>query len=302
MCVPQTSASWHACALTPVGVQQVELYGQAFTGKTATLMHVAINAILPRSIGGNGMTVTWADCDGRFSLPRFQEMALARVRQAMPPNTSPDDARAMVVTALRSLRLYSLPTTRHLLELLQRINENETLLPGGINKQMLVIDPISAFYWIDAMENSDELRIFKHVCQQIARLDMAIFVAKAPLYARREAASHREYLGESWTRLVKYRIVLWPEQSELHPEPQSHVQRRRPLAPELENAAAAESEGGPTAGQSVIQTNFAAQRMLPTGSTDIYSLLLTTAGIVDLGTKKNDGTAIKGAPKSVRQT
>ena len=47
---------------------QVELYGPPFTGKTATLMHVAVNGILPKSLGGNGMTVTWvelSDSSGR---------------------------------------------------------------------------------------------------------------------------------------------------------------------------------------------------------------------------------------------
>lgn len=280
----------------------MELYGQAFTGKTATLMHVAITGILPRSIGGNGMTVTWADCDGRFSLPRFQEMVLARVREAMLPSTSSEEMQVLVVTALRSLRLYSLPSTRSLFELLRRINEGESPLPGGINKQMLVIDPINAFYGVDAMENSDELWMFKHVCQQIAQLDMAIFVAKAPLYTRREVASHREYLGESWTRLVKYRIVLWPEQSEPPSESQIHLQRRRPLAPDLDTAAAAETPASCelAAGQGMIHKQFAAQRLLPPGSTDIYAHLITTSGIVDLETRSIDGTAIKGVRKSVR--
>lgn len=292
-------------ALTGQGGRvQVELYGNAFTGKTATLMHVAVNGILPRSLGGNGMTVTWADCDGRFSLPRFQQMMLARVRDAMPPSTSLEDIRALVISALRSLRLYSLPSTRHLLELLQRINEGEASLAGGINKQMLVIDPINAFYWIDAMEHSDELRLFKHVCQQIAQLDMAIFVAKAPLYARRDVQSHREYLGESWTRLVKYRITLWPEQgdqlsqSELRPQ----LHRRRPQTPELSNDTAAQSQGSCDLGAEpcLKQPQFAAQRLLPTGSASIHSFHITTAGVVVLGTKDIAGTAIKVVHKSVR--
>eukprot|EP01043_Picozoa_sp_COSAG02_P024154 COSAG02_NODE_1311_length_13331_cov_1094.258035_2_plen_249_part_00 len=248
------------------------------------------------------MTVTWADCDGRFSLPRFQEMTLARVREAMPPNTSSEEVRVLVVTALRSLQLYSLPSTRSLLELLRRINDGETPLLGGINKQMLVIDPINAFYGIDAMENSDALWMFKHVCQQIAQLDMAIFVAKAPLYTRREVASHREYLGESWTRLVKYRIVLWPEQSDSSSESQIQLQRRRPLAPELDTAAAAEIPGGCelAGGQDMHHKKFAAQRLLPPGSTDVYAHAITTAGIVDLETRSIDGTAVKGVRKSVR--
>jgi hypothetical protein len=306
---------------------QVELYGPPFTGKTATLMHIAINGILPRSLGGNSMTVTWVDCDGRFSLPRFQEMALARAQQAMPAGSSSQAASALVDTALQSLRLYSLPSTRHLLELLRRINEGETQLPGGLTKQMLIIDPISAYYWIDAMESSDELRIFKHVCQQIALLDMAIFVAKSPLYARRERDSHREYLGESWARLVKYRFVLWPNQPcpprgttpghteqqdmsqqrtsiELRTKQQQRQQqlmqpqRRRPLAPELAAAGAESPHSSGGVEQHASLPCFGVQRLLPAGSSVIYTSRITTAGIAVLGSTATAGTAIKSAPVS----
>ena len=298
----------------------VELYGPAFTGKTATLMHIAITGLLPRALGGNGMTVTWVDCDGRFSLPRFQEMALARVREALQgPGAAPQqDAEALTAAAMESLRLYSLPSSRHLLELLRRIAEGETALPGGLTKQMLVIDPISAYYWIDAMESSDELRIFKRVCQQIARLDMAIFVAKSPLYARREKAAHREYLGESWARLVKYRLVLWPEPltpyasaSALQQQQQGsdtdlrarHQQRRRPLAPQLGLAAASASDGGGGGGaaeQEMLLPCFGAQRLLPAGSDVTYSFTITTAGIVVLGAAGGaaGSTAVKGTSSS----
>ena len=263
---------------------QVELYGPPFTGKTATLMHVAVNGILPKSLGGNGMTVTWVDCDGRFSLPRFQEMAMARVRDALGRDRA-KDAEAVLLEALASLRLYQLPSTRHLHELLRRIAAGETVLPGGmgIHKQMLILDPISAFYWIDTMESSEELRIFKRVCQLISSLDMAIFAAKSPLYMRRERDAHREYLGESWARLVKYRLVLWPElQSDLgssdssqpgrppsEPRPATdRTQRRRPLAPELDEA-----------GEEAGARRFGAQRLLPAGSDAQYSFVIGTAGI-----------------------
>ena len=298
----------------------VELYGPAFTGKTATLMHIAITGLLPRALGGNGMTVTWVDCDGRFSLPRFQEMALARVGEALaqgaggggagaPPQ---QDAEALTATALQSLRLYSLPSSRHLLELLRRIAEGETELPGGLTKQMLVIDPISAYYWIDAMDHSDELRIFKRVCQQIAQLDMAIFVAKSPLYARRDKGAHREYLGESWARLVKYRLVLWPEPRTPYASALAqgsgsdtdlrarHQQRRRPLAPQLGLAAASASGSSGGSSDAVEQEMpnacFGAQRLLPAGSDVTYSFTITTAGIVVLDAAGGAaGTTAKGS-------
>ena len=122
-------------------------------------------------------------------------------------------AQTPIREAAAMARQVSMPSTRHLHELLRRIAAGETVLPGGmgIHKQMLILDPISAFYWIDTMESSEELRIFKRVCQLISSLDMAIFAAKSPLYMRRERDAHREYLGESWARLVKYRLVLWPE-------------------------------------------------------------------------------------------
>ena len=61
-----------------------EIFGPAFVGKTAMLMHIAINGMLPKSLGGNGMTVTWVDCDGRLSPGRLQEMARARVKVFKP--------------------------------------------------------------------------------------------------------------------------------------------------------------------------------------------------------------------------
>ena len=68
---------------------------------------------------------------------------------------------------------------------------------------MLILDQVNAFYWPDILE-SEELRVFKQVCHALSRLEMSIFAGKSPLYLSQ--TSHREYLGDSWGRLVKYRV------------------------------------------------------------------------------------------------
>eukprot|EP01047_Picozoa_sp_COSAG01_P083859 COSAG01_NODE_17738_length_1127_cov_1.691634_2_plen_53_part_01 len=45
-------------------------------------MDVAVRALLPKHLGGHAMSVTWVDCDGRFSLPRFKQIAWHRYVRA----------------------------------------------------------------------------------------------------------------------------------------------------------------------------------------------------------------------------
>lgn len=188
-----------------------EIFGPSSAGKTAMLMHVAINSVLPRELGGTAMTVTWVDCDGRLSMPRFAEMARARIAAQIAskrPNPPVDPDETLREALGTRLRVYQPPSSRDLQSLLLRIDKEQTLSGGsGLQKQMLVLDPINAFYWIDMME-SEELRVFKQNCSLIAKLDMTILAAKSPLYTRQDKTIHREYLGDSWARLVKYRVAL----------------------------------------------------------------------------------------------
>ena len=160
------------------------------------------------------MTVTWVDCDGRLSLHRFAEMARARLAshvESTRPSPVVDCEEALREMLSRRLRLYQPPSSRHLQVLLQHMASGEAppgeSCAGGLQKQMLVLDPINAFYWIDMME-SEDLKVFKQNCSLVAQLDMIILAAKSPLYRKQEMQTHREYLGDSWSRLVKFRVAL----------------------------------------------------------------------------------------------
>jgi hypothetical protein len=43
--------------------------------------------------------------------------------------------------------------------------------------QMLILDQINAFYWIDMLEG-EEPRTFKAICTHLSKLDMSIFASK----------------------------------------------------------------------------------------------------------------------------
>ena len=43
--------------------------------------------------------------------------------------------------------------------------------------QVLILDPINAYYWIDILESHD-LGVFKSICSHLSSLDMSIFAAK----------------------------------------------------------------------------------------------------------------------------
>ncbi|GBF98527.1 DNA repair protein RAD51 [Raphidocelis subcapitata] len=90
-----------------------ELVGPAGVGKSQMAMGLALSAALPRELQGLGVTAMYIDTEGKLSVARMQEMALARAARAFaeqpgPPAPPGAAAAPAALAALEELAMSAL--------------------------------------------------------------------------------------------------------------------------------------------------------------------------------------------------
>ncbi|XP_060920717.1 DNA repair protein XRCC2 [Labrus mixtus] len=194
----------------------VELYGAEGTGKTEMLYHLLCRCVLPVVSGGLEVDVVFVDTDYSLDMLRLVSILDNRLNSARSPSAGSDEAalrsclsRLLVVHCSSSAQLL---LTLHFLE---------TTLSSRPGLALLLIDSISAFYWLDRSEGGasfsrQEERLSK-CAELLGRLlrDYRITVFATCHAIRRRShsgppsssESDRPFLCRPWQRLVTHRLV-----------------------------------------------------------------------------------------------
>ncbi|CAL8294695.1 unnamed protein product [Lota lota] len=129
----------------------VELHGLEGTGKTELLYHLLCRCILPVEAGGMGVEVVFVDTD--YSLDMLRLVTILENRLTAGRSTSrPEESyaecseEAVLRSCLSRLLVVHCGSSSQLLLTLHYL---ETSLSSRPSLSLLLIDSISAFYWLD---------------------------------------------------------------------------------------------------------------------------------------------------------
>uniref|UniRef100_H2V6J4 RecA family profile 1 domain-containing protein n=1 Tax=Takifugu rubripes TaxID=31033 RepID=H2V6J4_TAKRU len=189
----------------------VELHGPEGTGKTELLYHLLCRCVMPTAAGGLEVEVIFVDTDYSLDMLRLVSILDRRLSEALRSCLS----RLLVVHCSSSSQLV---LTLHLLE-------TSFLSRPGL--ALLLIDSISAFYWLDRSEGGgsttkqeEKLSKCSLLLRPLVFRDYRITVFATCHAIRRNFAGlpassdfARPHLCRSWQRLVKHRLLCSREQT-----------------------------------------------------------------------------------------
>lgn len=125
----------------------VEVYGPEGTGKTELLYHLLCRCLLPLSAGGLEVGVVFIDTDYSLDMSRLVSVLDNRLNAGTAPSSGPDDA--LLRSCLSRLLVVHCSSSSQLLLTLHSLETSFSSRPA---LALLLIDSISAFYWLDRGE------------------------------------------------------------------------------------------------------------------------------------------------------
>nr|XP_057915707.1 DNA repair protein XRCC2 [Doryrhamphus excisus] len=195
----------------------VELFGSEGTGKTELLYHFLCRCVLPVAAGGLEVEVAFIDADYSLDMLRVVSILDSRLSAASSSGSPPPSSHdATVRSCLSRLLVMHCSSSSQLLLTLHSL---ETWLASRTGLAILLIDSISAFYWMDRCEGgpsvSKQEEKLSRCSQLLSRLlrDYRIS-AFASCHANRKCCSgssssepEQPYLCRPWQRLVTHRML-----------------------------------------------------------------------------------------------
>ncbi|XP_026879464.2 DNA repair protein XRCC2 [Electrophorus electricus] len=138
----------------PVQGDVVEFHGVEGSGKTETLYHLMSRCLLPVPSGGLGVDVVFVDTDYHFDMLRLVAVLEARVSGAGHEREAQEEEEVVVRSCLRRLSVVHCSSSTQLLLTLHYLEGSISARP---DLSLLVVDSISAFYWVDRSSGGDSL-------------------------------------------------------------------------------------------------------------------------------------------------
>ncbi|XP_054479079.1 DNA repair protein XRCC2 [Anoplopoma fimbria] len=198
----------------------VELYGTEGTGKTELLYHLLCRCVLPVATGGLEVDVVFVDTDYSLDMLRLVSILDSRLNAARSTGSSlaGSDEAALRSCLSRLLVVHCSSSS----QLVLTLHFLETSLSSRPGLALLLIDSISAFYWLDRCEGGASVAKQEEKLNKCAELlgrllrDYRITVF-ATCHAIRRSYNgpscssssdyDRPYLCRPWQRLVTHRLL-----------------------------------------------------------------------------------------------
>ncbi|XP_048030643.1 DNA repair protein XRCC2 [Megalobrama amblycephala] len=137
----------------------VEFHGMEGTGKTETLYHMIICCIMPMQNGGLEVGVVFIDTDYHFDMLRLVSALEGRLAEDLKEgDCSENEPEERVRSCLRRLSVVHCNSS---VQLLLTLHYLENTFSSQPSLGLLVIDSISAFYWVDRFNGGEST-----VCQE----------------------------------------------------------------------------------------------------------------------------------------
>ncbi|XP_061877338.1 DNA repair protein XRCC2 isoform X1 [Entelurus aequoreus] len=200
----------------PLPGEVVELFGSEGTGKTELLYHFLCRGVLPLAAGGLEVEVAFVDTDYTLDMLRVVSILDSRLGAVSSSGSQSSSHDAMVRSCLSRLLVMHCSSSSQLLLTLHSL---ETWLTSRAGLALLLIDSMSAFYWLDRCEGGASVaKQEEKLCrcaQLLARLlrDYRISLM-ASCHANRRRCSGAsssepewQYLCRPWQRLVTHRML-----------------------------------------------------------------------------------------------
>ncbi|KAL3871704.1 hypothetical protein ACJMK2_039687 [Sinanodonta woodiana] len=226
------------------GKEVIELYGAEGTGKSETLLHFIVRCILPKSwksveLSGCDAHVIFIDTDYKFSILRLASLleryilnAVGRARQNSDETDfqcpGSEETENFIKECLKKLYIIRCTSSTQLIITLHSL---ENIICNNPNISAVMIDSISAFYWIDRYNGGESFAMqeanMRLACEELSKLvntyNITVFATKQELFKKkkdferrdREKSTviqeldfeHQEYMCKSWQKLVTGRLV-----------------------------------------------------------------------------------------------
>ncbi|XP_072042597.1 DNA repair protein XRCC2-like [Amphiura filiformis] len=233
----------------------IELYGTTCCAKTEILYHLICQCILPASwqgieLNGHSVGVVFVDTEYQFSMLRLFAILEKRILQNLDKfkmdNVDTDaeipsgeEVENFIKTSLSKFHLVRCSSSEQLIISLHSL---ESLFANHPEICVLMLDSLSAFYWIDRTNAGDSgtaqetmQRKMVDVLQRlIQEYNLVLFATKPAIVQRtkkfqqdlhgtvaeasplnssiseqsREQIEHYEYLCNSWHKLVSHRYII----------------------------------------------------------------------------------------------
>ncbi|XP_002733158.1 DNA repair protein XRCC2-like [Saccoglossus kowalevskii] len=143
----------------------IELFGKGGCGKTEILLHWIANCILPVKwqgieLGGCNIDVLFIDNDWHFSILRLVNVIECCINHKIRNHLTNENSVSVDVESIIKFSLQHLYVERchDSLEFLISLEMLETLLGNKPNIAVIMVDSISAFYWMDR-NNFNETKV-----------------------------------------------------------------------------------------------------------------------------------------------
>ncbi|XP_032234876.1 DNA repair protein XRCC2 [Nematostella vectensis] len=216
----------------------VEFYGKEGCGKTEMLLHLAANCIMPRSwhelyLGGKGVSVIFIDTDYHFQILRLIAIMEYRVKTAFERH----EERHKEQTNEKDVKMKDIGKTAESETLIKqcltrlfivRCNSSVELLATLLSMEQLIIckpeicvmmiDSLSAFYWVDRssggeslQDQQENIRKTTSVLSRFSRENhLVIFTTVHAIFGNntKEMMRNQDYLCKAWQQSVKYRYMF----------------------------------------------------------------------------------------------
>ncbi|KAL1324390.1 hypothetical protein AAHE18_13G086100 [Arachis hypogaea] len=130
----------------------IEIFGPSPSAKTQILIQVAINCVLPKEwngvrYGGFDHSVLFLDLDCRFDISRFSQMLTHRI---MEGNAIGDCDKTLYDLCMQRFLYARCSNSFEFLQTLKSLHYRlKREKDHGVSVQLLLIDSIGAFHWVD---------------------------------------------------------------------------------------------------------------------------------------------------------
>ncbi|XP_027542732.1 DNA repair protein XRCC2 [Neopelma chrysocephalum] len=204
---------------SPVHGDIIEFHGAEGTGKTEMLYHLIARCIIPKSGGGLEVEVMFIDTDYHFDMLRLVTILESRLAQR---------TEEMIKQCLGRLFLVNCNSSTQLLLTLYSL---ENLFCAHPSLCVLLLDSISAFYWIDRSNGGESLTLQEmnlkkcaNFLEKLVRQHHLVLFATTQTLMQKAANSaegffplklphetdtdYRPYLCKSWQQMVTHRIFF----------------------------------------------------------------------------------------------
>ncbi|KAK3592793.1 hypothetical protein CHS0354_009237 [Potamilus streckersoni] len=228
----------------PKGKEVIELCGAEGTAKSETMHHFIVRCILPKSwksveLYGCDAHVIFIDTDYKFSILRLASLleryilnAIGKARQNSCETDlqypGSEETENFIKECLKKLYIIRCTSSTQLIITLHSL---ESFICSNPNISVIMIDSISAFYWVDRCNGGESFAMqevnMRLACEELSKLvntyNITVFATKQELLKKktdfergdREKSTvvqkldfeHQEYMCKAWQKMVTGRLV-----------------------------------------------------------------------------------------------